>query len=339
MLFPLPEPTGTRPVTLIHALLPTSPLGDIREEVLHRLTQINLGQQLEADVQAKLTDGSFLVKIADATARMNLPASTGVGEKLTLTLIGKEPRPTFLLNTDPELATPASTSSTTSLSNTAKLIDNLLHNLPNSTQSSPIIGKSPIVPQADFTTPQLANALQDTLTKTGVFYESHLNQWVNGQRTLAEIKQEPQAQLISQVATMVTEPKATQASSETTVPTLTQPLAQLVNQQLQTLEQNRIIWQGEVWPGQTMQWEVSEEPPETSHAQEQTSWRSDVRFEMPQLGTITATLRLSGERLTLQIHADTEAAAVQLKSHGNKLNDALAAAGIPLDGLLVKSNE
>ena len=88
MLFPRAEPTGTRPVTLIQTLLPTSALGDLREEVLHRLTQISLGQQLDADVQSKLSDGSFLVKIADATARMNLPSSTNVGDKISLTLIG-----------------------------------------------------------------------------------------------------------------------------------------------------------------------------------------------------------------------------------------------------------
>lgn len=333
MLFPRPEPTGTRPVTLIQALLPTSPLGDLREEVLHRLTQIKLGQQLEADVQAKLSDGSFLVKIADTTTRMNLPVSTNIGDKVALTLIGKEPRPTFLLNSEAMLLN--ETSSTTSLSTTAKLIDTLLHNAPTAQQTeSAVIGKTPIIDQAGLPAPQLANALEQTLTKTGVFYESHLNEWVNGQRTLTDIKQEPQAQQTSQIsATTDTKPLASP------VETANQTLSQLVNQQLQTLEQNRIIWQGEVWPGQTMRWEVSEDTPESVSEQMQTSWRSEVRFNMPQLGVITATLRLTGEHLTLQIHTDTALAAAQLQAQGDKLGDALAAAGIALDGLRVKINE
>lgn len=333
MLFPRPEPTGTRPVTLIQALLPTSPLGDLREEILHRLTQIKLGQQLEADVQAKLSDGSFLVKIADATTRMNLPASTNIGDKVALTLIGKEPRPTFLLNSEPML--PHETSSTTSFSATAKLIDTLLHNAPAHQQmESAVIGKTPVINQAGLPAPQLANALEQTLTKTGVFYESHLNEWVNGQRTLADIKQEPQAQQTSQIS-ITTDAKPLTVAAETA----NQTLNQLVNQQLQTLEQNRIIWQGEVWPGQTMRWEVSEDTPESVSEQMQPSWRSEVRFEMPQLGLITATLHLTGERLTLQIHTDTALAATQLQAQRDKLDDALAAAGIPLDGLRVKTNE
>lgn len=333
MLFPRPEPTGTRPVTLIQALLPTSPLGDLREEILHRLTQIKLGQQLEADVQAKLSDGSFLVKIADATTRMNLPSSTNIGDKVALTLIGKEPRPTFLLNSDAML--PHEISSTTSLSTTAKLIDTLLHNaLPGQQVEPAVIGKAPIIHQAGLPAPQLANALEQTLTKTGVFYESHLNEWVNGQRTLTDIKQEPQAQQTSQInVVMDTKPLTSQAE------TANQTLNQLVSQQLQTLEQNRIIWQGEVWPGQTMRWEVSEDTSESVSEQIQASWRSEVRFEMPQLGVITATLRLTGEHLTLQIHTDTALAAAQLQAQGNELGDALAAAGIPLDGLRVKINE
>ncbi|ARU31515.1 hypothetical protein CAP31_07330 [Sulfuriferula sp. AH1] len=334
MLFPRPEPTGTRPVTLIQALLPTPPQGDLREEILHRLTQIKLGQQLEADVQAKLSDGSFLVKIADATTRMNLPVSTNIGDKVALTLISKEPRPTFLLNSEAMLPHEIS-SSTTSLSSTAKLIDTLLHNAPTGQQAEPaVIGKTPIIPQAGLSAPQLANALEQTLTKTGVFYESHLNEWVNGQRTLIDIKQEPQAQQTSQIST-ATDTKLSASPAET----VNQTLTQLVNQQLQTLEQNRILWQGEVWPGQTMRWEVSEDTPEAVSEQMQTSWRSEVRFEMPQLGLITATLQLTGERLTLQIHTDTALAAAQLQAQGNKLGDALAAAGIPLDGLRVKINE
>ncbi len=327
--FPRPEPTGIKQVTVIQALTPVGPLGDLREEASHRLSQISLGQQLDANVQAKLKDGSFLVRIADATTRMNLPASTNIGDRLALTLISKEPNATFLLNADPK-----STSSTTSLSTAGKLIDILLQNSVEGGKSVPVSGKTPIASAANLPTPQLASALQNTLSKTGVFYESHLSQWVNGQRALTDIKQEPQAQQSSQI-NIVTDAKTLTSTVETT----NQVLAQLVNQQLQTLEQNRIIWHGDVWPGQAMEWEVSEDTPETGQDATQNSWRSDVSFDMPQLGKITATLRLTGERLTVQIHADTEQVAEQLKTQGSKLNDALAAAGIPLDGLMVKVNE
>lgn len=350
MQFSRPEPIGIRPVTLIQTLSPTSTVGDIREEALHRLIQMNLGQQLQADVQSKLSDGSFLVKIADTTARMNLPVSTNVGDKLALTLIGKEPRPTFLMNANP--ATPEAASSTTSLSNTAKMIDSLLQHLPGNNQLTPIVSSTPISPQANLPTPELANALRDAISKSGLFYESHLNEWVNGsakpmpatptdasniqyiQRTLEDIKQEPQARQNSQItAAMGVSP------SQPVLDTSNQSITQLVNQQLQTLEQQRVIWQGEVWPGLPMEWEVAEDPQNDNVAPDQRSWHSQVRFEMSQLGTITANLNLTGGRLSLQIHADTALIAQKLQSEGKRLDDALAAAGIPLDRLQVKIHE
>lgn len=330
MLFPRAEPTGTRPITLIQTLLPTSAQGDLHEEIIHRLAQISLGQQLDAEIQSKLSDGGFLVKIGDVTARMNLPGSMNVGDRISLTFIGKEPRPTFLLNTQTDL--PDSTSSTTSLSSTGKLIDSMLHNLRGSKQSASL-GKIPIASQPDFPAPQMALALQDTLGKTGVFYESHLNEWVNGQRTLADIRQEPQAQQINQMNALL-DAKTAFAPLDSTNSTLTQ----LVNQQLQTLEQNRIVWQGEVWPGQSMHWEVSEDTASKDIAT-LPSWRSEVRFEMPQLGSISATLVLTGERLALQIHANTASAGAQLQAESNQLSEALAAAGIPLEGLRVSFDE
>ena len=55
--------------------------------------------------------------------------------------------------------------------------------------------------------------------------------------------------------------------------------AQRINLQLQTLETNRVAWQGELWPGQKLEWEVSEDAPKSTAApNEQSSWTSTVRF-------------------------------------------------------------
>lgn len=366
MNFPRAEVAGTRPVTLIQALPPTSPLGDTRDELLHRLTQISLGQELIANVQAKLSDGSFLVRLADTVAKMNLPASTEVGTKLNLTLVNKEPRPTFVVN---EL--PGSTNSTpTQISNTAHLITTLLQNSSNQPPTA-VIAKSDAVILRQNTPPQvIAQTLQQAITQSGVFYESHLASWASGQMNLTQLMQEPQAQLsprlgippqqLSESNAQLLNKSPDMLSNQTlqnvantqrqgaeqnhisSSDVLNNPTLQhLVNTQLQTLEQNHIVWQGNAWPGQAMQWTISQDTPEHGQQQsaQQSTWRSDVKFELPALGKVTATLRLSGEHLSVQIHTEDADTANKLQTNTTLLINALSAAGIPLDTILIKSSE
>ena len=303
---------------------------------------------------------------------MNLPVSTTVGEKLALTLIEQSPLPTFILNADPAASTadssivtlsnttspltqveyPASSnpllntnqsasttdSSIMALSSAGKLIASLLQ--PDTpTSLLPLLGKTPIVAQANVPTPQLALALQQTVTLSGLFYESHLNEWASGQRTIAEIKQEPQASQTSQIVGG-SETNSLINTQLTSAPINNPVLGQLVHQQLQTLEQNRIIWQGELWPGQALQWEIREDDANKhTAAQASPSWRSTVRFELPQLGAITAHLHLMGEHVSMQVHADTPAVVQRLQAQGPALDHALAAAGISLSALQVKTSE
>jgi hypothetical protein len=369
----LPDSLGLLPVALIQPLSPTATLTDAPSGTAQSgLSQLNAGQRIIADVQAQLSDGSFLVKIGDTTSRMNLPASTTVGEKLALTLIDQSPLPTFILNADPATSTtdssivslsnnttspltqiehpasltpllntnqPASTteSSIMTLSNAGKLIASLLQ--PDTpTTLLPLLGKMPIVAQANVPTPQLAHALQQTVALSGLFYESHLNEWASGQRTIAEIKQEPQASQTSQIVGG-SETSSLVNTQMASAPINNPVLGQLVHQQLQTLEQNRIVWQGELWPGQALQWEISEEAARHNTAQTPPSWRSTVRFELPQLGVITAHLHLTGEHVSMQVHADTPAVVQRLQAQGPALDNALAAAGISLSALQVKTSE
>jgi hypothetical protein len=89
-----------------------------------------------------------------------------------------------------------------------------------------------------------------------------------------------------------------------------------------------------------MEWEVSEDPPEKdSEPAAQSSWTSTVRFQLPTLGQISATIRLTGDRVHIQASTTSEAAASSLRAHGSELADALAAVGSPLDSLTVKRDE
>jgi hypothetical protein len=64
-----------------------------------------------------------------------------------------------------------------------------------------------------------------------------------------------------------------------------------------------------------------------------------VRFELPTLGVVAASIRLTGGRLQVQVRAAEEDTASLLRTHGNELASALDAAGSPLDQLTVKRDD
>lgn len=113
----------------------------------------------------------------------------------------------------------------------------------------------------------------------------------------------------------------------------------LVSLQLDALEQRRILWQGQLFPGQPIEWEISDETPQRKNEDEpqpEAVWQSTVRFSLPTLGAVSATIRLSGEHVQVNVRAADADAAGTLRSYGNLLADALDAAGTRLDSLLVR---
>lgn len=82
------------------------------------------------------------------------------------------------------------------LSAAARVVSTIL-NLPADTVPA-VRGTAPLAPQAaTLTVPALAATLARTVAGSGLFYESHLQQYVAGTRTLAQMAQEPQAGLSS----------------------------------------------------------------------------------------------------------------------------------------------
>ncbi len=72
-----------------------------------------------------------------------------------------------------------------------------------STPAAGAQGSAPVTPSA-VTVPvdALAAALRQTVAESGLFYESHLAQWLSGQRAPASLGDEPQNRLFSQTAQM-----------------------------------------------------------------------------------------------------------------------------------------
>ncbi|WP_034293282.1 flagellar hook-length control protein FliK [Herbaspirillum sp. RV1423] len=380
--------TTVQPVAAVEAPTTIVSVADAKQEAFSRLAQIAIGQQLQAKVLSTYNDGSYLVRIANTAARMVLPTATRTGDTLVLTMVGKEPRPTFLLdategaaekeesssvslstagrmmekdmqslkaaqqgaptvvgrdnqidegearNANQGQAAPESTK--TSLSSAGKLVDALLHASEESDLPSAIKPGSPLVGNPS-NTPQLATALHDSVAYSGAFYESHVVAWAEGKRPLTELQKEPQAQLGQQVQA------GASSFLNSTDPANTQ-LGQLINLQLNALEQQRIVWHGEVWPGQQMEWEINRDAPDTpNHGDQENesvpSWHSVVRFNFEHLGAVSASIRLIGQQIHMQVRTNSDVTAAALRANGSMLSEAMAAAGSSLDSLIVKRDE
>lgn len=134
---------------------------------------------------------------------------------------------------------------------------------------------------------ELANSLKQALSVSGHFYESHQAQWLVGKRSFEQLQQEPQSKFVNTDSN--------------------HGINQLILQQLMILETGQVVWKGEIWPGQLINWEVMERN-DTNTQQEVErdliNWVSRLNINLPYLGQIDITLYLS--RLGASIHIKTK---------------------------------
>ncbi|PWF48862.1 flagellar hook-length control protein FliK, partial [Massilia glaciei] len=191
--------------------------------------------------------------------------------------------------------------------------------------SGAVRAAAPLAPAPGADPAQLAGALREALAKSGLFYESHLAEWAEGKRALSELMREPQMLRAAQDG-----PGARAA--------LTDPAtAQLINLQLGAQEHARLAWQGQLWPGQDLEWDVAREQPDQGRGggpEAAHDWHSRLRLRFPLLGEIDARLVLRGDVLELQLRTGADGAAAELlRRHAGALDGAMAAAGIALSSL------
>jgi hypothetical protein len=214
------------------------------------------------------------------------------------------------------------------LSSTAQALSTVLTaNTPGA--AAVLTGKTPLVQSGAPDPGQLAQTLKDTVGQSGLFYESHVTDWVKGERSLAELAREPQMQRLAQGG---------EAAARAAGPDLSS--AQMINMQLHAHEQSRVQWHGEAWPGQPMQWEIRRDQRQGGGGKQQAEdepqvWRSGVRFRFPLLGEVAAAVTLVGEQVHIQVQTGSGDSAQTLRAWAGKLEQALAAAGAPLASLSI----
>jgi hypothetical protein len=119
-------------------------------------------------------------------------------------------------------------------------------------------------------------------------------------------------------------------------PGLPATLTPLVQQQLDALATQVLSWQGQIWPGQTLEWDIEDSPQSRpgEEGADSRRWTTRLRLTLPRLGAIDATLRLDAQgRVELKLSAGDGATTALLTGSGDLLARRLADAGLSLAGL------
>jgi hypothetical protein len=282
---------------------------------------------------------------------MMLPPGAQAGAELPMTVLAAYPQPTFRLAgaaLPPVLAAwsgsasalgsaaalqdnratpkpmpaqlPADTPAA-ALSPAARLLADVIH-MANSQPGAPtaLTAAAPLVdgPAAD--PARLAQQLQGAISQSGLFYESHVAEWAEGQRSRADLNAEPQMQQ---------RPGAPLSDPAT---------AQFVNLQLVTQEHAHVAWHGQLGPDQPLEWHIDKDAPEQRPDDGEAAepgWRSGLRLRFALLGEIEASVALRGDQLHIDLRAAGADTGAVLRAHAARLRAALEAAGTPLSALRI----
>ena len=115
-------------------------------------------------------------------------------------------------------------------------------------------------------------------------------------------------------------------------------LVPLVQQQLNGLATQNFVWQGQVWPGQPMWWEISADQ-ESGPSQDNdpaSQWQTRLKLDLPALGGIDVSLRLgSAGTLAISVNTEKSTSETALRDSAQALREQLEAAGLILTQLRV----
>ncbi len=188
---------------------------------------------------------------------------------------------------------------------------------------------------------RLAQRIETQLTKqiehSGLFYESHLRQWAQGEREIAELQQEPQSRLsLALENTVLTDTHEENHAA----------LTQLVHQQLDVLDQGCFTWVGKLTESVNFQMHVELEQAsedETGSAQNEQdrpklqTWRTKLTLQFPKLGEVELSIALREHASDVQCRVASPEIVQTLHEHAKELIKAFDNSGHQLHSMKVTS--
>lgn len=305
-------------VQRIMPVLAVGSIGSTSQQLASTIAQLVQGQVYQGKVVTRLEGGTFLVNVTgpqvhDLTLKMNLGQQTQLGQTLALEYLHDSPTLTFMLK-QPNANVGAET---VKLSHTGHLLGQYLQQaeaqgVPKRFEATEVVTQFPSKPAL------VAQDLKHAVSQSGLFYESHLQAFSQGQTPISQLRQEPQNQSNFTPATMLF-------------------------QQLAVLENQRLSWQGEVWSGQPMTWDVYEQrlPSERERAANQPTPEtvraiaSEMTLDFPNLGKISVKLSLVEGRMRVHMTGEAPPTLTLLQQQKPQLAEAISKNGQTLDGITV----
>ncbi len=290
------------------------------------------GSLLRLRVQQVMPDGSLQAQIDGKPVFLRLPgANVRAGMLLELEVTGTTPRLTYALRGIVREA------DAPSLSSTARLLAGIPGTALTDSDGATVTGTRPIVAGSPGEVATLAEALKRSITQSGIFYESHLAQWLAGSRAREDLRAEPQARLASANSqSTIQAPGAhgkdeVQAAGDNVLPgeaRVIHPEAlSVVQQQLIALDSGRLNWRGEVWPGQILEWQVARDG-NGKHRDQFQPWHTRLRLTLPNLGAVEATISHGPSGIAVQVKAADRSAADALSADAHALARSMHGSGL-----------
>ncbi len=268
------------------------------------------------------------------------------------------------------------------LSQVGRLIGSVLTDI--SAEAGPVRGRAPLWPSPQslaagpssqsLPAAELARALSEAVSTSGVFYESHLLQFARGLMARSQLQQEPHAAwatagagpaaaaareagtaVVREAGTAVARAAGTAAPAPGAdadrpagaavaerVPlaeTVHPQAVRLVHQQLDLLASGVFRWSGEAWPGVPVEWSIHEEPARRHPGEREQAgaagWVTTLSVVLPRLGALHVHVILRDSGVKAALTASDPATLALLQAQGGELARRLQAAGLSLQDLQV----
>jgi len=344
----LADSSSTQQSQQTQPVSPTQRIADV-------LSNLVPGQRIFAEIQALLPNGSYRALVAQRDVTLALPFAAKPGDSLELEVAESDGKLTlaFVANRSDAQAKTADPSVATYLSRAGKLIGDLMQGIDGEGKrapAAPLNGNQALVSTMPKDGTTLAPLLKQALSQSGVFYEAHQARWISGKLPAEQLQMEPQGKLspafnsgqptaTANNPASTANPRADSAAGQTAlVGGVPREIAPIVQQQLDGLANQSFAWQGQVWPGQKMWWEIGENPEDSRKVGEEASarWRTRLKLELPELGGIDARLFLqAGGDLAVRILATSQQGETRLREAMPVLQQQLEAAGLRINQILI----
>ena len=298
--------------------------------------QLTVGEVVRARVLEAGAQGRPVLMLGAATLALDLPFPVTPDQSLEFTVLEVKPELRLAVSRPPASPSPSPNAAGDAapdlqLSPEGRMLSRVGEALP-APAAPPTVAVPGAAQGALLQDPgRLALALREAVDRSGLFYERHQAQWVQGQRSEASLRQEPQAgwSQSSPVPTGTGELAARLAGIG-----LSGPALEMVRQQVEVFQQQALAMRTELAPGYAMDWRarVDEEGRGRDSDGAERRWETELSSDFGSLERIEARLRLQGDRLQVSVQAQP-AALTRLREAAPALASALAAAGLQLEGL------